>query len=154
MANSTMSIKIQNFDENLRWNFFFQPWLVWLFGLIISILPLLVVVILKYIDDAQNYSFEQGWNDFLGNKEIFYVYVSLAVAAFLGVLARSELSRIIKQVQEILLIIIMLLAAMLYVHLAYKEVNGSGLVAVSLIFLGCTFVFGTTSFIGKIKKGG
>lgn len=147
-----MNIKIQNFDENLYWKFFFKPWFVWVSGLIISILPLFAVIIFKYIDDAQNYGFEQGWNDFLSNNEIFYMCVSLAVAAFLGILARQERSEIAKLIQGILLLIIMLLSAMLYVYLTYKGVKGSGLVNVSLIILICTIIFGSASFFGKIKK--
>jgi len=154
-ANSTMNINFQSkrdVEDGFGWTFFSQHWLIWLGGLIFSILPLFVIVIFKYVGEAQYNTFEEGWIYFWGNREIFYIYVSLTVAAFLGLLVRSGRADSIKLAQGMVLLVIMLVAAMLYILLTYNEINGPRLVNLNLILLGITFVFGTSAFIDKIKR--
>ena len=118
---------------------------------------MIFVVIVKYLN-VQGYDAKQGWVDFIGNKEIFYICISLAVAALFELLARPKRGmHNVTLIQGILLLIDVVLAGFIYTYLTvqydvYNVDYGSKLVVISLAILVYTLIFGTVSFIER-KRG-
>jgi len=121
----------------------------WFLGFCIASVPLFSVVLLNWIDDPLSYT--TCWCDFFGNIEIFYICVSLSVAAVFNLFLRSERG-MIKLVITAILIVDILLSMVLFIVLKgkgyeYMLDHCEGIAAISVVVFLTTLIIGVASFI-------
>jgi hypothetical protein len=139
----------------LKSKFYYKDWTPWLGGLLFSCLPLFAVILMKYINTPGNYNnFWAACKEFWGYKEIFYMCVSLSVAALIKLWSISTEAAYIKSITQILLIANIILWAMVFAGLKIQtDVLGVDhsvtIEPITSVALCATLLFGTVSFIGK-----
>ena len=125
----------------------------WIMGFAVSLFPLLILPILKMSDGIK---FSIAFNEFLSNPELFFIGISIAIAAINDFANNSKkfIDTLWFQINTVMILLGTLIYTLIIVQSYYRpEVNNSTILTIfTIVYLGFTFALGCIRYANNIKE--
>lgn len=148
---SGISTSEQNRIENLK-NAKSQ-FSTWIMGFVVSLIPLFILPILKISNGNE---FSVAFNGFFSNPELFFIGISITVAAANDFVnnSRTFSETLWFQINMVMILLGTLIYTLIIVQTYYKpdENNNTMFTIFTIFYLGVTFGLGCIRYIKNINK--